>query len=77
MLKCDICVTVLGANSVGRGHKVERLQIPVIALDAKQAQIAASLWKRTRAVDMSVGDRACISLATNASMRGLRQKAIG
>jgi PIN domain nuclease of toxin-antitoxin system len=44
-------------------HEVERLQIPVIAFDVEQAHIAASLWKKTRPVGMSLGDRACLSLA--------------
>jgi ribonuclease VapC len=49
-------------------HEVERLQIPVVPFDAEQAQIAASLWKKTRAVGMSLGDRACISLAMKTSL---------
>jgi ribonuclease VapC len=44
-------------------HEVERLQIPVIPFDSEQAEIAASMWKKTRAVGMSLGDRACLSLA--------------
>ncbi len=43
--------------------QIDRLQIPVISFDAEQAQIAASLWNKTRAVGMSLGDRACLSLA--------------
>jgi ribonuclease VapC len=49
-------------------HEVERLQITVIPFDAEQARIAASLWKETRAVGMSLGDRACLSLAMKTSL---------
>jgi len=49
-------------------HEVERLQIPVVSFDAVQAQIAVLLCNRTRAVDMSLGDRACISLAMKTSL---------
>jgi PIN domain nuclease of toxin-antitoxin system len=44
-------------------YQVERLRIPVIPFDASQAQIAASFWKLTRSVGMSLGDRACLALA--------------
>ena len=43
--------------------QVSRLQIAVVAFDADQAQIAASLWESTRVVGMSLGDRACLALA--------------
>jgi ribonuclease VapC len=47
-------------------HEAERLQmIPVIAFDVEQAHIGASLWKKTRAVGLSLGDRACISWQKN------------
>lgn len=49
-------------------YQVERLQIPVIPFDAEQAQIAASLWNKTRGVGMSLGDRACLSLAMKTSL---------
>jgi ribonuclease VapC len=49
-------------------YQVERLQIPIIPFDAEQAQIAASLWNKTRSVGMSLGDRACLSLAMKTSL---------
>jgi PIN domain nuclease of toxin-antitoxin system len=49
-------------------YQVERLRIPVIPFDAEQAQIAASLWNKTRGVGMSLGDRACLSLALKAGL---------
>jgi PIN domain nuclease of toxin-antitoxin system len=52
-------------------YQVERLRIPVIPFDEEQARIAASLWKGTRAVGMSLGDRACLSLALKTSLPAL------
>jgi ribonuclease VapC len=48
--------------------QVERLRIPVVPFDAEQARIAASLWKQTRAIGMSLGDRACLALARKTSL---------
>jgi ribonuclease VapC len=48
--------------------QVERLRIPVIPFDGEQARIAASLWKQTRAVGMSLGDRVCLALALTTSL---------
>jgi ribonuclease VapC len=44
------------------GFQIERLRIPVIPFDAEQAKMVASLWKSTRVVGLSPGDRACLSL---------------
>ena len=44
-------------------YQIERLRIPVIAFDAEQARIASSMWKSTRSIGISLGDRACLSLA--------------
>jgi ribonuclease VapC len=44
------------------GYQIERLRIPVIPFDAEQAKLVASLWKATRVVGLSLGDRACLSL---------------
>jgi PIN domain nuclease of toxin-antitoxin system len=52
-------------------YQVERLRIPVIPFDSEQAQIAASLWKATRSVGMSLGDRACLALAIKTSLPAL------
>jgi PIN domain nuclease of toxin-antitoxin system len=43
-------------------YQVDRLQIPVIAFDAEQAKLLASLWKGSRATGLSLGDRACLGL---------------
>ncbi len=49
-------------------YQVERLRILVVPFDEEQARIAASLWKQTRSVGMSLGDRGCISLALKMSL---------
>jgi len=49
-------------------YQVERLHVSVIPFDAEQARIAASFWKATRSVGMSLGDRACLALALQADL---------
>jgi ribonuclease VapC len=49
-------------------YQIERLRITVIPFDEQQARIAASLWKSTRQVGMSLGDRACVALALSTSL---------
>jgi ribonuclease VapC len=51
--------------------QIERLRIPVIPFDTAQAKIVASLWKATRVVGASLGDRACLSLALQTSLPAL------
>jgi len=51
--------------------QIERLRIPVIPFDAEQARIASSLWKSTRPFGLSLGDRACLSLALKLSVPAL------
>ena len=51
-------------------YQLERLSIPVVPFDTGQAQTVASLWKATRPVGMSLGDRAC--LAAQAEQLDLR-----
>ncbi|HWL28213.1 MAG TPA: type II toxin-antitoxin system VapC family toxin [Burkholderiaceae bacterium] len=52
-------------------YQVERLRIPVIPFDGEQASLVASLWKESRQVGMSLGDRACLSLALKTSLPAL------
>jgi len=49
-------------------YHVKRLHVEVIPFDTEQATIAASLWQATRGVGMSLGDRACLSLALKLSL---------
>jgi PIN domain nuclease of toxin-antitoxin system len=51
--------------------QVERLRIAVVPFDTDHARIAASLWKRTRSVGMSLGDRACLALALQTGLPAL------
>jgi ribonuclease VapC len=52
-------------------RQIDRLQIPVIPYDVEQATIAASLWQATRTAGLSLGDRACLSLALTKSLPAL------
>ena len=52
-------------------YQIERLHIPIIPFDAEQARVAASLWKATRPVGMSLGDRACLALALSRNVPAL------
>jgi ribonuclease VapC len=57
-----------GVASVAR-RNVARLQILVIPFDEAQAQRAAELRAATRPFGLSLGDRACISLAERMEAR--------
>ena len=52
-------------------YQIERLRIPVVPFDAEQAKTVASLWKPTRSAGLSLGDRACLSLALKTSLPAL------
>lgn len=52
-------------------YQVERLRIPVVLFDEEQARISASLWKASRAVGLSLGDRACLALALQTTLPAL------
>jgi ribonuclease VapC len=43
---------------------VEALGVDVRPFTASQAEIAASLWSSTKHLGLSLGDRACLALAT-------------
>jgi ribonuclease VapC len=49
-------------------YQIVRLRIAVIPFDEQQARVAASFWKPTRDVGMSLGDRACLALGLNLSL---------
>ena len=48
-------------------YQIEPLRIPGISFDAVQAKAVASLWKAMRVTDLSLGDRASLSLALQTS----------
>jgi ribonuclease VapC len=52
-------------------YQVERLRIAVIPFDEGQATLVASLWKATQPSGLSLGDRACLSLALKTSLPAL------
>jgi len=51
--------------------QIERLRIPVVPFDVDQARLASSLWMSTRPFGLSLGDRACLSLALRLSVPAL------
>jgi ribonuclease VapC len=52
-------------------YQINRLRIPVIPFDGEQARVASSMWKSTRPFGLSLGDRACLSLALKLSVPAL------
>jgi PIN domain nuclease of toxin-antitoxin system len=48
-------------------REIETLGVEVIPFDADQAEEAARLWESTRGIGLSLGDRACLSLARSRS----------
>lgn len=52
-------------------YHVDRLRLAVIPFDAEQSRIVASLWKVTRPMGLSLGDRACLALALKSSLPAL------
>ena len=52
-------------------YQIDRLLISVVPFDSEQAKIAASLWKPSRVAGLSLGDRACLSLALKLSLPAL------
>lgn len=47
---------------------LQGLQLPVIAFDEQQADIAASLRPITRSLGLSLGDRCCLALALSRAL---------
>lgn len=54
----------LGVNDDLAEESIALLGLEIVAFDAPQAQKAAVLRKTTRPVGLSLGDRACLALAT-------------
>ncbi|MCL1595363.1 MAG: type II toxin-antitoxin system VapC family toxin [Actinomycetia bacterium] len=56
---------VLAGMPSERAHWiVERLQIRIVDFTSQQARVAADLHPRLQGLGLSLGDRACLSLAT-------------
>ena len=52
-------------------YQIERLRVEVVPFDGGHAKVTASLWKATRTVGASLGDRACLALALQRSLPAL------
>jgi ribonuclease VapC len=57
-------------------YQIERLRIPVVPFDGEHARIASSLWKITRPFGLSLGDRACLSLAMKLAVPALTTEGV-
>ena len=57
------CYEVLGLSTVGKRQDIEALGIEVAAFTADDAEIVARLRAPTRALGLSLADRACLALA--------------
>jgi PIN domain nuclease of toxin-antitoxin system len=51
-----------GLNEAEAELAAGALDLRVIPFDARQAQVTASLWSRTRSMGLSLADRACLAL---------------
>jgi ribonuclease VapC len=49
--------------------QVDRQRIPVVPFDAEQARVSATLIASTESLGLSLGDRACLSLAMTRKCR--------
>ncbi len=53
----------VGLPTSGRREQIESLGVEVLAFDARQAELTAGLFTRTRAAGLGIADRACLALA--------------
>ena len=63
----NLCETISKMVQHGKplddvSYQIERLRIEVVSFDAGMARMTASLWKVTRPLGLSLGDRACLVL---------------
>lgn len=60
-----------GVETAGLRIDVESLGLELVPFSAEDAEEAASLWPRGRDLGLSLGDRACLALATRLSCAAL------
>jgi ribonuclease VapC len=53
-----------GVDVAGLGDDLAALGLKIVPFSAEEAEIAAQLWQATRQHGLSLGDRACLALAT-------------
>ena len=53
-----------GVETSGLRGEIEALGLEIVPFSAEDAEEAASLWPRSRDLGLSLGDRACLALAT-------------
>jgi ribonuclease VapC len=52
-----------GAETRGLRNGLTALDATIVAFDATQGEIAASMWEKTQRMGLSLADRACLALA--------------
>jgi ribonuclease VapC len=52
-----------GIDTAGKRESIEALGVRIEDFSAEDAETVAELWQPTRAVGLSLGDRACLALA--------------
>jgi ribonuclease VapC len=52
-----------GIDTEGMQADIEALGVDIIPLSILQANLAAQLWRETKFLGLSLGDRACLALA--------------
>lgn len=57
-------VSARGLHIHGLRTDVEAVGVTIVPFDSEQAEAAASLWRQTRSAGLSLGDRACLVLAS-------------
>jgi PIN domain nuclease of toxin-antitoxin system len=61
----------VGANTQGMRRDLESLGLIIVDFSAHEAELAAALWQATKALGLSLGDRACLALGMSKSLRVL------
>jgi PIN domain nuclease of toxin-antitoxin system len=52
-----------GVSTAGKRESIEALGVRIEPFTSEDAELAAALWRSTRAAGLSLGDRACLALA--------------
>lgn len=60
-----------GVDTTGLCEELEAVGVKVIDFTTSQADAAGKLWKQTRRYGLSLGDRACLSLAIAVNLPAL------
>ncbi len=82
VLECSVMSTVnwsevvqkslaRGVETAGMRCEVEALGLTLVSFSKEEAETAGELWQTTRSAGLSLGDRACLALATKMGVPAL------